>query len=326
MTRLFCIETANTNPWVNLAMEEHLTFSEEEGQVVLFLWQNAHTVVIGKNQDPWRECRVEAMKADDCYLARRSSGGGAVYHDLGNLNFSFLARVGWFDKDRQTEVILKAMQSLGIPAEKTGRNDLTIEGRKFSGHAYSQSGPYCCHHGTLMLNVDGEKMSRYLNVSTRKLKSKGVASVKSRVTNLIDEKPGLTIDQLKEALKQAFQEVYGGTLTELPEPRRGDPDLEERIARYSSDEWRWGRKIPFDAAFSDRFDWGEVQVELHVTGGVIRDSRIRTDSLETEAFPRMEEFLKGKSYGKEELCRLAKGFAAGSPERDILELITDGME
>lgn len=326
MIKLFCIETENTDPWVNLAMEEHLTFREAEGQVILFLWQNAHTVVIGKNQDPWTQCRVETMKEEGCRLARRSSGGGAVYHDLGNLNFSFLARKEWFDKDRQTEVILRALQSLGIRAERNGRNDLTVEGKKFSGHAYTESGPFRCHHGTLMLEVDREKLGRYLQVSEEKLRSKGVDSVRSRVTNLRDYKPDLSLFELKRALKEAFGEVFEGEVIPMEEPRRGDPDLEKRVSKYSSEEWRWGRRIPFDAAYTSRFDWGEVRAELSVSGGEIRDCRIHSDALETEAFPRLEEVLKGQRYERKELQRLSRGFPTGSPERETLEMIAGQME
>ena len=184
--KLKIIRTDNTNPYVNLALEEHLTMNAKEDEVLLYLWQNAHTVVIGRNQNPWRECDVEAIKRDDVYLARRISGGGAVYHDMGNLNFTFVARDGLFDVEKQTEVILLACRLLGVNAIKTGRNDLTVDEKKFSGHAYFSSNGYNYHHGTIMMKVNGEDLTKYLNVPDSKLKSKGVASVRSRVTNLCE--------------------------------------------------------------------------------------------------------------------------------------------
>jgi lipoate-protein ligase A len=184
--KLTVIRTENTDPYENLAAEEYLTMNAEEDEVILFLWQNAHTVVIGRNQNPWKECNVERIKQDGVCLARRMSGGGAVYHDMGNLNFTFIAKDGLFDVARQTDVILLACRLMGINASKTGRNDLTVEGRKFSGHAYFSSQGYNYHHGTIMLDVNAEDLSKYLNVPDSKLKSKGVASVRSRVTNLKD--------------------------------------------------------------------------------------------------------------------------------------------
>lgn len=320
------VRTDCTDPWTNLAMEEYLTFRAREGQVLLFLWQNARTVVIGRNQDPWRECRVETMKEEDCKLARRISGGGAVYHDLGNLNFTFIARDGWFDVDRQTEVILQAVRKLGIDAERNGRNDLTAEGRKFSGHAYYQSGPYRYHHGTIMLDVDGGELAKYLNVSAAKLASKGVASVRSRVANLAEFRPGLTRLEMERSLLEAFEEVYGQKAEEIPLPQTSGPELRKLIEKYSSEEWRYGRKIPFDVSFEGRFGWGGAEARIEAAGGRIREARVFTDALDTELFRQLEEDLKGTRYDRETLREIAKGYGAEEPPRAVLDMIIRQMQ
>ena len=326
-------ETDCTNPFINLATEEYMTFRAAEGEVTMYLWQNANTVVIGKNQNPWRECRVESMREGDCKLARRISGGGAVYHDLGNLNFTFIAREDEYNIPKQTEVILEAVRLLGINAEKTGRNDLTIDGMKFSGHAYYQSNGYCYHHGTIMFNVDPTPLGEYLNVSAAKLKSKGVKSVRSRITNLINHKPDVTLEELKKALYDAFAKVYGGEVERFDIPTaETDPELKALIDKYSSEEWRFGRKIPFTTSISERLDWGGVDIELQVEGGVIQDCGLFSDSLETEVFGVLKEKLMGCKYSKSAISALVEGalpYAPSSKEyqicSDIANLIADGI-
>ncbi len=212
MKRLSYMINRETNPYHNIALEEYLLDHVAEDEVILYLWQNRKTVVIGYNQNAWRECRVEALSEDGGFVARRLSGGGAVFHDLGNLNFTFLARRADYDVEKQSEVILRAVQSFGIPAIRNGRNDLTVEGRKFSGNAYYRRGDCCYHHGTILIRADKGLMGNYLTVSKEKLKSKGVESVKSRVVNLEEYVPELTISQMEEALVRAFGDVYGGAV------------------------------------------------------------------------------------------------------------------
>ena len=146
LRRLYAIAAEGTDPYENLALEAYLLERVQPGECILYLWQNQRTVVIGRNQHASNECRIQALEADGGHLVRRLSGGGAVYHDLGNLNFTFLTVRRDYDVARQTETILQAVRALGIPVEKNGRNDLTAAGGKFSGHAYYQTGEQCYHH------------------------------------------------------------------------------------------------------------------------------------------------------------------------------------
>lgn len=324
------IVTDCTDPYINLATEEYLTFNAKEQEIILFLWQNAHTVVIGRNQNPWKECRVEAIKKDDCRLARRISGGGAVYHDLGNLNFTFIAREGLYDIAKQTDVILKACRLLGIDAEKNGRNDLTIDGMKFSGHAYFQSGSYCYHHGTIMMDVRTEDMAKYLNVSKAKLKSKGVDSVRSRVTNLINFRPDISKEMMQDALIRAMSDVYGGEVETSGLPDRNITELADLIDKCSSEEWRYGRRIPFEVEREERFPWGSVSVELRMKGEIIAECGIFSDSLETEIFDRLASKLTGVKYDRSTLDSLDLADICGNETeqticRDTVALITNNI-
>lgn len=329
-----------TNPYHNIALEEYLLDHVAEDEVILYLWQNRKTVVIGYNQNAWRECRVEALSEDGGFVARRLSGGGAVFHDLGNLNFTFLARRADYDVEKQSEVILRAVQSFGIPAIRNGRNDLTVEGRKFSGNAFYRRGDCCYHHGTILIRADKGLMGNYLTVSKEKLKSKGVESVKSRVVNLEEYVPELKVSQMEEALVRAFGDVYGGAAEIIgkaledgavsgaehvaPEPydmRRIDSgELEKRQERFGSWEWLYGRKIPFQYEVSRKFSWGEVQIQLEVSEGVIRRAVVWTDAMDVGFSPYAEKRLEGVRYRKEELMRkLEQSLEAEQPEAEQLE-------
>ena len=197
------------DPFFNLAVEEYLLQNTDEGCCTLYLWQNQNTVVIGRNQNAFKECRTTLLENEGGKLARRLSGGGAVFHDLGNLNFTFLVPTADYDLDKQLKVIELACEKLGVKVERSGRNDILADGRKFSGNAFYKNGPRAYHHGTLMVDVDREKMSRYLNPSKAKLSSKGVDSVRSRVVNLKELASDTTIELLSEKLAEAFEEVYG---------------------------------------------------------------------------------------------------------------------
>ena len=324
--KLIVIRTGNTNPYENLAAEEFLTFNAEEDEVILYLWQNAHTVVIGRNQNPWRECSVEQIKKDGIYLARRMSGGGAVYHDLGNLNFTFVARDGNFDIEKQTDVILLACRLLGIRAQRTGRNDLVVAGKKFSGHAYFSSQGYNYHHGTIMMNVVSEDLSKYLRVSAAKLKSKGVESVRSRVTNLSEYLTDMSnaemIAKMEASMVRAFEIEYGGTVEE-----RDLPEIpQELIDKYSSESWRLGTKIPFEKEIEHRFDWGEVDIQMSMRGEFIKECKIYSDALETEVFLTVEQLVNGCKYDSSEILGLMLPKGTSATAYEILELIASSIE
>lgn len=308
ITKLTAYITDNVIPYKNLAIEEFLTFRVQPSECILFLWQNKHTVVIGKNQNAWKECKVQKLEDDGGYLVRRLSGGGAVFHDMGNLNFTFCVREEDYDVERQIGVILRAVKSLGIHAEKTGRNDITVDGRKFSGNAFYKSNGFCYHHGTLLVKVDKSRMAEYLNVSAAKLQSKGVDSVRSRTANLTEFKEDLTIPQLKEALLDAFAKEYDCDVLPVSEDRMDWNEIRLLQNRFASWEWKYGRKIPFTYTMERRFSWGELEVQFRVSGGVLEEVNVFSDAMEQDLSGQLQEIWNGCTYDLRvlttQLCKL----------------------
>lgn len=293
------IESTGVDPHRNLAMEEYLFSRCEEDEVILYLWQNENTIVIGKNQNAWKECRISKIEEDGAVIARRISGGGAVFHDLGNLNFTFLASKENYDLKKQLEVILRAVQKLGIQAEASGRNDILVDGQKFSGNAFHEHKGRCYHHGTIMVNVKLGELNKYLNVSKKKLESKGISSVRSRVTNLIDYNPELTIDQLKKALRETFEEVYGHKSRIIKEDELDQAVVRKLYEKYSSWDWVYGREFEFQYEVSERFGWGQVDLQFQVDSGVITDLAVYSDSLKPEVIQELPGKLKGIRYNNQ---------------------------
>jgi lipoate-protein ligase A len=318
----------NTSPYHNLAFEEYLLWHVQKGECILYLWQNRHTVVIGVNQNPWKECHVRELEQNGGFLARRMSGGGAVFHDLGNLNFTFLTHDENYDVDKQLDVIVCAVKKFGIHAEKSGRNDLLANGKKFSGNAFYHSNGRCFHHGTLLVDADMYNLSRYLNVSQAKLQSKGVSSVRSRVINLKELAPELTITSLQQAMIQSFGEVYGETPQPLPPDRLNHPEIKQIEGKYASYDWRLGRRLPFTAEYGNRFAWGELTLQFCIERGIIQDAVAYSDGMETNFIKALGDALKGITFSSPEINRQLLKLAETEPIdddmlRDIIHFISE---
>lgn len=314
------VHSTSTNPWVNLAIEEYLLANVGPEEVILYLWQNDNTVVIGRNQNPWKECDCNALTANGGKLARRLSGGGAVFHDMGNLNFTFVMNKKHYDVRKQQRVIVDALLKHGIEAVFSGRNDMLIQGRKFSGHAYYSNGTNAYHHGTLLVNTDFEKLSGYLNPSAEKILSKSVASVKSRVINIAEVAPDMTTEQIKLSMAESFTAIYGPATSGIFE-NTGDA-MVALCEKYASWDWCYGKSPAFDISHGKRFDWGEVEINLSLQKGVIKDVKIFTDAMDVELFDPLTENLLGVSYQKNALLdAVKKSIYDETAKKDLAEWI-----
>ncbi|MBO4847576.1 MAG: lipoate--protein ligase [Clostridia bacterium] len=298
--------------WVNLATDEYLLERYRRGEmdgVTLYFYVNSNAVIIGRNQNAWRECDARAMEEDGVQLVRRHTGGGAVYHDGGNLNFSFITDERHYDKERFNRVILAALKKAGVEAEVSGRNDFTANGRKFSGCAYGLMGPARAMHGTLLVSTDMTRLSRYLVPSKRKLAAKGISSVRARVVNLSELAP-VTVEDMRRCVTEAFTEEFG-ECEELIIPDDGIKEIERLTQRNRSWEWRMGRTPAFDHRIEGRFSFGELELLLKLRNGRVAEAEVFTDALDTGLAERIAALVKGKRFDTAELCA---ALAAGGPE------------
>ena len=294
--KLYIFETDNHNPYRNLAMERYLTLKAGKDSCLLYLWQNDNTVVIGKNQNCRAECDAAALEAGGGFLARRMSGGGAVYHDLGNLNFSFIAPSGIYDVSRQLNVITAAVNSFDLPykAQRTGRNDIEINGAKFSGNAFINA-ENSCHHGTILISTDFDRLARYLSVPEKKLEAKGVKSVRSRVINLSSLGAAITVPAMKKALYAAFEKEYGETAEPLnPESFDGD-ELERLYGVFSAKSWVYNDFRLMRYRASERFAWGLAEIGFNLAEGKISEIQAFTDALDGD----LAEIIENTFLGRE---------------------------
>ena len=257
MNKLQVVVSNQYNPFLNRAVEQYLTDRQEEGMVTMYLWKNQRTVVIGYNQNPYSECNVQLLLDEGGHLMRRGTGGGAVYHDLGNINFSFVADKRLYDVKKQLSVIQDALLSYGMQTEISGRNDLTYEGRKFSGNAFSKGQCNNLHHGTILIKTDGAMMQRYLIVDKAKLMKNGVKSVASRVINLSEAVPKLTSESIKQPLITSFEKVYGGKAAWLDfDTLINNEEVQAFRDEISSHDFLFGRWEHFKTTKKARFPWG----------------------------------------------------------------------
>ena len=228
MYKYICSE--NTSPYYNLALERSLFDFVDEDTVILYLWQNSHTIVIGKNQNAYAECKVDEFTGDGGTLARRPSGGGAVYHDLGNLNFSIICKESIAKEHTYQRIVKEALRFFGIVSEFNGRNDLTVDDKKFSGNAFYVKDDVLCQHGTILINSDFKELSKYLTPDISKLERNHVKSVESRVVNLSEISDQITVESMKEAMIKATNAV-----------RLGKAPTESKVEEYKkifeNDEW-----------------------------------------------------------------------------------------
>lgn len=313
----------SADPYFNLAAEQYLLDSGLND--LLILWRNSPAVIIGRNQNAYSEINEAYVREKHIAVVRRLTGGGAVFHDLGNINYTFItpaADGGALDFRRFCSPVVDALRNLGADAEMSGRNDILIEGRKISGSAQCVRNGKTMHHGTLLYSADLSYIAGSLNVHPDKLGSKGIKSVSSRVANITD----FIVDKMNAPQFMDYLETrFEGERTEFtPEMTAQIQKLADTV--YSTWEWNYGQSKAYDKNMRRYFSFGLVEISLSLDGGIIRDIKITGDFFGRCGIDLLEKTLRGTRCDyknlSEKLCSVnINDYIMGADPENIASLI-----
>ncbi|MDO4314719.1 MAG: lipoate--protein ligase [Oscillospiraceae bacterium] len=304
------LETGSQDPFYNLAFEEYVLAHRREGEYLL-LWQNDNTIVIGQNQNAEAEINRAFVEEHGIHVVRRTTGGGAVYHDLGNLNYSFITGAGDAERltmERFTQPVVNALRALGLEAEASGRNDILVEGRKVSGTAQRLLHGRILHHGTLLFDADPGMVAGALRVDPEKFRSKSAKSVRSRIGNIRDflhtdmDLPAFWT-YLKTAL--AGDGLVTGALSE--EELRAVEDLKRD--KYDTWDWNFGRSPQYDMANKRYWSGGSLEIRAAVKDGLLTAVTFYGDFLSRRPLDELTEALQGCAFRREDVDAVLARYA-----------------
>ena len=295
---MLCIKHPNTNAYFNLAAEEHVlrNFSDD----AFMLWRNEPAVIVGKHQNTLGEINLDYIRDSKIKVVRRLSGGGAVFHDMGNLNFTFIMNGeegNLVDFRKFTKPILDVLLKLGIEAKFEGRNDLTIEGKKFSGNAEHVYKKRVLHHGTLLFSSQMADLSEALKINPLKYRDKAVKSVRSRVTNISDHlHEPLEVMEFRDLIMDHIREMYPDAVAY--DYSQDDLQTINNLVdnKYSTWEWNFGYSPQYDLQRGIKTEGGHIEFHLNVEKGTIRDIKIYGDFFNKKDVAELELLLKGCSH------------------------------
>ncbi|MDT3417062.1 MULTISPECIES: lipoate--protein ligase [Brevibacillus] len=299
-----------TDPRINLAIEEYALKHLPADEDYLLFYINEPSIIIGKNQNTIEEINADYVNEHGIHVVRRLSGGGAVYHDLGNLNFSFITNddgESFHNFRKFTDPVVRALRQMGVDAELTGRNDIQVGERKISGNAQYAAKGRMFSHGTLLFDSDLERVVSALNVNPLKIQSKGIKSIRSRVANISEFLPSpMTIEEFKQELLVFIFD--GKPVEEYPLTDEDWANIHELSrSRYQSWEWNYGKSPKSNFRQSRRFDIGTVEVRLEIEKGRIKEAKIYGDFFGMRDVSEIEAVLRGVPYDKQAVADVLAG-------------------
>ncbi|MBZ2175195.1 lipoate--protein ligase [Schnuerera sp. xch1] len=309
------IKNNDNRPQFNLALEQYVFDNLDQFDDIFLLWINEPSIIIGKNQNTIQEINLDYVRKNNINVVRRLSGGGAVYHDYGNLNYTIISKNKEsvaFNFEAFSKPVIEVLEKLGIKAEFTGRNDLTIEGQKFCGNAQYMKKGKVLHHGAMLYDTDLNVLGNALKVSRDKIESKGVKSVRSRVTNIKDHlNEDITIEDFKQLLlKHMFEsdkEIRQYKLTEKDYLNINKLMKE----KYDTWEWNFGSSPDFNIEKSKRFKTGKVETKLYVVDGIIKEIKFYGDFFGGGEILDVEKKFIGVRYREDEIKELLETIDIG---------------
>ncbi len=290
------ILNSSLDPQFNLALEEYFLKYAPSNEDYIFLWQNANSVIIGRNQNTIEEVNAHYVTEHNVHVVRRITGGGAVYHDLGNLNFSYITNTTKNNVNNYrkfTDPVIKALQSYGVPAEFGGRNDILVEGMKISGNAQAFYQHRFLHHGTILFNADLTMLGKILNPKPDKIESKGIKSVRARVTNIMPYfKVIPSMEEFKNRLLKNLLNTEDITPFIYHLTHTDQVKIKELVSqKFSQWAWNYGESPAFTLEKYGRYEGGGVSFKLNVNNGVIQSVKIFGDFLGTNDIVDIEQAL-----------------------------------
>ena len=307
---MYYLETNSQDPAYNLAFEEYVLTHCRDGNY-LILWQNHNSVIIGRNQNTAAEINRGFVDSHGIRVVRRNTGGGAVYHDLGNLNYSFItdaADVGQRDSHQFTQPVVRALCSMGLDAETSGRNDILVSGRKVSGTAQQLRNGRILHHGTLLFDSNADMIAGALNPDPSKFQFKGVQSVRSRVGNIRSALPqDMTLEDFWQRIKKELTQD-GCIATSLPETAYAEI-LALKAEKYDTWEWNYGKSPQFQTSCRRRWNGGLLELHLSVQDGNISNLGILGDFLAVTDVAPLEHALLGCPYREDAIAQVLRRFS-----------------
>ncbi|MBD3615052.1 MAG: lipoate--protein ligase [Gracilimonas sp.] len=295
-----------TKPQINLALEEYALRNFGESEDYLLFYINEPSIIIGRNQNTLEEINDGYVRDNGIHVVRRMSGGGAVYHDLGNLNFSFITKYKQENLHnflKFNEPVIQILKEMGVPAEMSGRNDILADGKKISGNAQFSTRKRMFSHGTLLFNSDLGEVANALNVKMSKIESKGHKSVRSRVANIIEFiDTEMSVTEFRSRLLEGLYKDQDSFETYRLTQNEWKAVHELRKEKYGNWDWNYGKSPKFNIQRSKRFPVGEIDLRLDVQKGHIKNMKIYGDFFGKESVQEVEDLLKGVRYEPEDIA------------------------